>query len=75
MMSLLAAALLSFQEPAARQLVEQFRSDQVEERDRASRDLKSAGESARPSLEEAARDADAEVAGRARELLDFLDSA
>jgi hypothetical protein len=74
MMSLLAAALLSFQEPAAQQLVEQFRSDQVEERDRASRDLKSAGESARPVLEKAARDADVEVARRAREILDFLDS-
>jgi len=73
---ILLAALLVLQEDAGtrvRGLIEKLRSDRVEERDEASRELHAAGEKAVPLLREAARSGDSEVRARARAVLDRLE--
>ena len=59
----------------ARELVEQLRSDSVEERERAGNELRKLGKAAVPELKKAARSKNAELASQARELLRVLDSA
>jgi len=79
MLPLIAAGLCAlFQAPSdplerARVLVEKFRSDEVQVRNAAAAELKMLGEAVRSVLENAVRDKDAEVAGRARDVLQFLD--
>lgn len=73
-MNLLLAALLLVQDKSAEQIIEQLRSDKVEVRDSASRELRKLGEEARLQLQKVAEAADQELAGRARILLDALDS-
>ncbi len=63
-------ALLAFQDPRA--LAERLSSDDVAARDQAALDLRRAGRAAWPLLERAARSADPEAAGRARDLLDAV---
>jgi len=74
---LLPAALLPLlqdgADPAVRRLIEKLRSDRVEEREEASRELHAAGEKAVPALREAAGAEDAELRARARAVLDRLD--
>src|SRR2546422_8927617 len=53
----------------ARELVGQLRSESFDERQEATRKLKVLGRAALPELEKAAKDPDAEVAERARNLL------
>ncbi len=63
---------LAFQDDP-RALVERLRSDSVIERDAAAKRLSALGEAARAELEKAARDPDAEVAGRAARILRVLE--
>ena len=71
MVSLILAVLLQATSQAE-ELVERLRSDSVEERTRAARALEALGAVALPALERAARDSDAEVAARARLILQSL---
>jgi hypothetical protein len=63
--------LLALQDPAepASKLIEQLRSDQVARRDEATQKLRKLGLAAVAELQKAAKDPDAEVAVRARDLL------
>jgi hypothetical protein len=54
-------------------LIEKIRSENVEDRDEASRRLAEFGERARPALERAARDADSELRARAKGVLQDID--
>lgn len=69
-MTLLLLVLFLQEDPA--KLVERLSSERVEERDEAERKLLGLGPSALPALEKAARDRDAEVAGRAARLVRIL---
>lgn len=73
MVGLVLAVLLQANTQAD-ELVEKLRSDSVEERTRAARALEALGAAALPALEKAARDPDAEVAARARVILQSLPS-
>src|SRR5678815_3412950 len=55
--------------PDLRDLIEKFRSDSVEERDRAGRAIKEFGEAAIRPLENAAKGTDAELSARVGHLL------
>ncbi len=55
-------------------LIRRLGSERPEEREAATRGLVRLGKAARPAIEEATRDPDPEVAGRARDILDELDS-
>lgn len=72
-MSVLLLVALLAQEKTAEQLIENLRSESVEDRESAARDLKKMGEAARPALEKAAGDKDREVATRAQAILDPMD--
>jgi hypothetical protein len=70
---LLAALVLQLSpEDAVRSLIEQLASDRIEVRAEASRKLEKIGPAALPQLERAARDADSEVASRARALVERI---
>ncbi len=74
-MILLVVALLGFQEDSgrkARALVEKLRSDSVELRAEAEQALDALGDAALPALREAFRDADPDVAFRARRLFHLI---
>ena len=62
------------QDKTAEQLIEALRSDKVEERDNASRELLKKGSSAVPALRKASAEADIELSGRAKEILDRIGS-
>lgn len=66
-MTLLLLLSLAFQDAAA--LVEKLRSETIEERDEAMRQLRAMGRAAAPVIEKASKDDDAEVVARARRLL------
>lgn len=68
----LCLSLLLFQEGTVEQLIERLRSDLVDVREKASRDLLEKGVDAVAALEPLKADADAELAARVRELLDRL---
>jgi hypothetical protein len=68
-MSLLLAAILLLQEKSADQLIEQLRSDKIEERNDATSQLRKLDVKALPALEKAAGDADPEVSRAAKEIL------
>src|SRR5579862_5098662 len=55
-----------------RELVEKLRSDQIEERDQASRRLHELGKNALPELEKAARSDDAEIRGRITSVMEEI---
>lgn len=67
----LVLALLLQDDPAA--LVEQLRSDSIEERDEAARKLKALGKAAEKELRKAVDDRDPEVAHTAKYLLRFIE--
>ena len=69
-MTLLLLALLLQDDPA--RLAERLSSESVQERDEAERKLLGLGRDAIPALEKAAKDPDAEAAGRAARLLRIL---
>jgi HEAT repeat protein len=72
--ALVVLALLSpRQDESTQKLVEQLKSDQVDERDQAGRAIEALGRKAAPALEKAARDADVDLAARARFLLRLID--
>lgn len=56
-------------------LTEKLRSDAVEERDEAARKLKTLGAAALPALKELSKSADADLASRAREIVDAIETA
>jgi len=68
-MTILVALLLLVQEGHAADLIEQLRSEKIEERAHAMGELRKLGKAAVPELEKAVGDPDFEVARRARELL------
>lgn len=61
------------QADSARELVEKLRSETVDAREDAEKKLRALGKAAAPELEKAAKDADDEVAGRAKRLLRILE--
>lgn len=63
---------LCLQEKTAEKLLEELRSESVEDRERAAAALRKMGEAARAGLEKASRDKDREVAARALEILEPL---
>lgn len=65
--------LLLLQADSARELVEKLRSETVDAREDAEKRLRALGKAAAPELEKAAKDADDEVAGRAKRLLRILE--
>jgi outer membrane lipoprotein-sorting protein len=67
--SLLLAAALLLQAKSAEQLVEQLRSEKIEERNGAAMELRKLDTGAIPALEKASRDADPEVSRAAKEIL------
>ena len=69
MLSILLALLVP---QSSRDLVERLRSDEVEEREEAARLLREMGRPALADLQKASRDADSEVAGRARRLVRLI---
>jgi hypothetical protein len=73
---LLAILVLVLQDDPAvktRRLIDRLRSENIAEREEATKGLKELGEAAKPELEKAAKDADAEFASRARYLLRRLE--
>jgi hypothetical protein len=73
-MIFLAALLFQSQESSVFDLINQLRSEKVEERESATRTLRSMGRKSVPDLERASQDKDAEVSSRAREILAQIDS-
>src|SRR5436190_189672 len=71
-MKMLLVALLLAQEPTAEQLIEKLRSSSAEEREAAMSSLRKLGPFARPLLEKAAQDKDADLALRAKDILASL---
>jgi HEAT repeat protein len=72
-----AALFLLCQSPAEqdlRELIQELRSDAIEDRDSARRKLKEAGRAALPELERAQKDPDSELAARARELIRVIET-
>ena len=67
-----AAFVLLALQGQAEELIERLRSDSVEERTRAAKGLEALGAAALPALQKAAIDSDAEVAARARAVLQSL---
>ena len=77
LIALLLCLLQSTQDNSARviaELVEKLRSERVEERDEATKKLRALGKAVLPALEEAAKDKDLELAGRARLILEGIES-
>jgi hypothetical protein len=73
-MNLLLAAALLMQDKSAEQLIEALRSDKVEQRENAALELLKKGSSAVPALRKASADADIEISGRAKEILEKIGS-
>jgi hypothetical protein len=69
MNALLAAALLLAQDKNTEQLIEKLRSDKIEVRNDAARELRNLGEAVVPRLEKAAQDVDSELAGFAKQII------
>ena len=70
-LALVTALVLGCQEDASK-WIEKLRSEQVEERERASAELKKLGNAAIPELEKVSGDRDVEVAARARTLIRMI---
>lgn len=64
--------VLLLQEPTVSTLIERLGSDKIDVREEAARRLLGLGKAALPELEKAAREGDAEVSRRAKELVKFL---
>jgi hypothetical protein len=68
-MMLSLTAVLLLQSPTPEELIERLRSDRVEIRDAALKELKRGGNSSIPALEKAVKDPDVELASRAQEVI------
>src|SRR2546422_762667 len=74
-MNLLLAAALLLQDKTTDQLIEQLRSDNVEERSQAREQLKRLSKAVIPALEKAAKGSDAEVVRSAQDILEYIRTA